>query len=169
MKIFHVYLLVALCLIFTLQCHQPEPDQTLRIMSFNIRLDLDSDGINAWPEGDYTHVYEGTGRFSFNGNLYEKTAEPGKIILGFNKPGPGEDGMFELGIVASDSLDPIKNIRIHLPEFDETQADINFNPEFQQSGHHEIHLNGEGLASGVYLCQLRAGHEKLSRRLICIR
>lgn len=86
--------------------------------------------VKAWPEGDYTMYYEGTGKFSFNGNLYVKNSEPGKIILGFNKPAENKDGMFELGIAESDSLDPVKNIRIYLPGFDSTDANLYFNPEF---------------------------------------
>ncbi|MBN1783309.1 T9SS type A sorting domain-containing protein [bacterium] len=86
--------------------------------------------LSAWPEGDYSLYYEGQGKLSFNGNLYEKHAEPGKIVLGFNKPAPGEDGMFELGIDESDPSDHIRNIRIFIPGFDTTNSRDYFNPAF---------------------------------------
>ena len=68
---------------------------------------------DGWPAGQYTVLWEGTGELSFWGT-YENLTQTASHRITFDFPNP-KDGIVELKIAVSDSLDPIHNIRVLMP------------------------------------------------------
>ena len=73
---------------------------------------------DGWPEGQYTVLWEGTGELSFWGT-YENLQQTNTHRITFDFPNP-KDGIVELKIAVSDSLDPIHNIRVLMPDTEST-------------------------------------------------
>jgi hypothetical protein len=65
-----------------------------------------------YPEGEYTVLYEGTGKFTFS-NAEVISEAPGKMII---RPDPERGGFF-LRIMETDPSDYIRNIRVIMPGF----------------------------------------------------
>jgi len=72
----------------------------------------------AWPAGEYTVLWEGTGELSFWGgyeNLVQTSSN--RIVFDFLNP---VDNTLEMTIVSSDINDPIRNIRVLMPGTEST-------------------------------------------------
>ncbi|HHB79950.1 MAG TPA: T9SS type A sorting domain-containing protein [Saprospiraceae bacterium] len=68
---------------------------------------------DAWPAGQYTVLWEGTGTLDFIGPFQNlQQTNPHRIVFDYPTP---LDGALEMRIEASDSLDPIRNIRVLMP------------------------------------------------------
>ena len=87
--------------------------------------------LSAWPEGDYTLLYEGDGDFDYWGDLSFVSQSANKKILKFVRPASGE-GVFELKITRSNSSNPIKNIRLLMPGAEITYQSQPFYTPFVQ-------------------------------------
>jgi len=79
------------------------------------------------PGGVYTVLFEGTGDMVFGGNTSVLTSTPGKKTIQVQ---PTNGGIY-LKVIASDAVDPVRNIRVLLPGFDATNYEQQlFNPIF---------------------------------------
>jgi hypothetical protein len=85
---------------------------------------FDIDG--KYPAGVYTCLYEGTGDLVFGGNASVLTKQPGKIELNVTQ---GNGGIF-LKLIASDTADPVRNIRVIMPGFLDSYQSEPFHPLF---------------------------------------
>lgn len=94
------------------------PDQ--RAESIIIRED------GHYPAGNYLCLYEGGGEIEFKFDAVVKRRSPGRILLHVN---PSDDGML-MAIKETYPEDPIRNIRIILPEFENSYQDHPFHPDF---------------------------------------
>jgi hypothetical protein len=81
----------------------------------------------AYPAGDYTLLYAGKGRFDFSRAGATAIARaPGRIVL---RVVPRAGGI-RLRLIATDSTDPVRDIRLILPGFARTYAIAPFHPLF---------------------------------------
>lgn len=81
---------------------------------------------DGWPSGQYTVLWEGTGRLNFWGG-YENLQQTGDNRIVFDFPNP-VNGIIEMTIAESDINDPIHNIRVLMPGSENTYLDHPFNP-----------------------------------------
>ena len=79
-----------------------------------------------YPAGEYTVLYEGTGRIAFSGGVKVVSSAPGKIVIGVD---PSRGGFF-LRLEATDAKNPVRNIRVIMPGFVETYRTNPFHPVF---------------------------------------
>ena len=77
------------------------------------------------PTGRYVCLYDGTGRLEFQGNARVLEQSPGRIEL---EVSPQESMMLHLR--ETDPSDPVRNIRVIMPGFEETYAEQPFYPPF---------------------------------------
>ncbi|MCU0913468.1 MAG: hypothetical protein MUC88_02760 [Planctomycetes bacterium] len=79
-----------------------------------------------YPAGIYTCVYEGRGKiqFAYRTKVVEET--PGRIRVQVN----ADQDLLTLRITETDPADPVRNIRVILPGFEDTYRDQPFHPDF---------------------------------------
>ncbi len=80
----------------------------------------------AFPAGEYTCTYEGSGELVFQWDGQAIDTQPGRIIVDVN---PTNTGIL-MRIVGSDPGDPIRNIKLWMPGFEDAQSP--FHPLFLQ-------------------------------------
>lgn len=97
------------------------PDQAAATLMLN-----NIDG--RYPGGIYTCFYDGTGDVLFGNDAFVLTSNPGVITMNVN---PGDGGIF-MKIENSDINDPVRNIRVVMPGFEETFEDQPFHPTFME-------------------------------------
>jgi len=81
-----------------------------------------------WPIGEYTLLWDGTGKLDFWGS-YENLEEQELGRITFDMLDPFE-GVVEMMITESDIDDPIRNIRLLMPGSESTYESQPFNPIF---------------------------------------
>lgn len=87
-------------------------------------------GIGAnYPAGEYVCRYEGTGQIEFRFAAQAVSVEPGRIVLNVT---PNEEGI-HLSVTQTDPADPVRNIRVIMPGFEQTYQQQVFHPEFLAS------------------------------------
>lgn len=108
-------------------------------------LDLDADGYPAslsagqaaaavlmnnqvgnYPSGTYVCLYDGTGTIDFRGDATVTSQEAGRMEV-FIDP---STSLTVLSITATDELDPIHNVRLIMPGFEESYQTQTFHPDF---------------------------------------
>lgn len=82
--------------------------------------------IEHYPPGDYICLYDGRGRIEFGFDASVKSREPGRIILRVNPSGAG----ILLSIRETFAEDPVRNIRVILPGFENKYKKQVFHPLF---------------------------------------
>ncbi len=88
-----------------------------------------------YPAGVYTLLFEGQGNFQFGGNVQVLSQQPGRWELSMT---PTNGGIY-LKLVASDPLDPVRDIRLILPGHEATYQSAPFNPDFLASlAHYDV-------------------------------
>lgn len=80
-----------------------------------------------YPTGTYTFIYEGTGTFSFGGDAVVSSANVNEIKLNVNTT---SNAGITLKILTSDINNPVKNIRLIMPNHETTYQTQPFNPAF---------------------------------------
>lgn len=85
---------------------------------------------SGWPIGEYTVLYDGTGTLEFWGGHSNLTqVNSNKMTFDFLQP---EGNLLEMIITQSDINDPIRNIRVLIPDTESTYQSQPFNPLFIQ-------------------------------------
>ena len=79
-----------------------------------------------YPAGEYTLLYEGTGKIGVAMDAELVDERPGRATIRVKGDGTG----FHLQILETDPDDYIRNIRIVMPGFEDTYADNPFHPRF---------------------------------------
>ena len=79
-----------------------------------------------YPAGVYTCFYEGLGRIQFAYRTKVVEEKPGQIRVQVN----ADQDLLTLRITETNPADPIRNIRMVLPGFEDTYEDHPFHPEF---------------------------------------
>jgi len=79
-----------------------------------------------YPGGTYTCLYDGVGDLRFEWDAAEISRTSGRILLNVT---PSNSGI-HMKIVATDSSNPIRNIRVIMPGFENTYQSQPFNPVF---------------------------------------
>ncbi len=79
-----------------------------------------------YPAGTYTCLYQGTGSVEFAMDAKVIESEPGRILIDVT---PSDSGIF-FKINESDLDDPIRNVRVIMPGFEETYLSQPFHPTF---------------------------------------
>lgn len=96
-----------------------QPDKAAQTLMF-------SQMQGAYPAGEYVCTYEGTGTLVFQWDGLAIDTQPGRIIVDVN---PTDTGIL-MRIAASDPADPIRNIKLWMPGFEDAQSP--FHPLFLQ-------------------------------------
>ncbi len=78
------------------------------------------------PVGDYICLYEGSGRIEFGANARIVSRQPGRIVANIN----ARTGGTFVQIRATDPADPVRNIRLIMPGFEQTYRQEPFHPAF---------------------------------------
>lgn len=81
------------------------------------------------PTGEYVCLYEGEGTLVFGLGASIRSQKPGRIVLDFNP----QRGSIYLKITATNPQNPIRNIRVIMPGFEETYSSQIFHPDFLRS------------------------------------
>jgi hypothetical protein len=79
-----------------------------------------------YPGGVYTCLYDGQGKIAFAYGTQVVEEKPGRIRVNV-KP---EQNLLTLRITETNPADPVRNIRVILPGFEDTYQDQPFHPEF---------------------------------------
>ncbi len=79
-----------------------------------------------YPGGTYVVEYDGTGELLFGNDASIASQTPGRIELNVN---PGNGGIY-FKLNASDNSDPVRNINVVMPGFEDTFEDQVFHPLF---------------------------------------
>lgn len=79
-----------------------------------------------YPGGIYTCLYDGQGKIAFAYGTQVVEERPGRIRVNV-KP---EQNLLSLRITETNPTDPVRNIRVILPGFEDTYKDQPFHPEF---------------------------------------
>lgn len=79
-----------------------------------------------YPSGRYTILYEGRGRMSVRPQARIVSREPGKVVIDVDS----SQGNFFLQLLATDSEDYVRNIRVIMPGFEESYRKNPWNPTF---------------------------------------
>jgi Secretion system C-terminal sorting domain len=79
-----------------------------------------------YPGGTYTCLYDGAGDLRFEWDAAEISRSSGRILLNVT---PSNSGI-HMKIVATDSSNPIRNIRVIMPGFENSYQSQPFNPVF---------------------------------------
>ena len=82
--------------------------------------------IENYPSGDYICLYDGRGRIEFGFDARVKSRSPGRIIVSVD---PSDAGIL-LSIRETFAEDPVRNIRLILPGFENTYEKQPFHPLF---------------------------------------
>jgi hypothetical protein len=82
-----------------------------------------------YPAGQYLCLYEGTGQLEIRFDAAVVSSTPGRLVLDVT---PSEAGI-HLVITQTDPADPIRNIRVIMPGFEDTYETQIFHPEFLES------------------------------------
>ena len=84
-----------------------------------------------YPTGDYTCLYDGEGTLEFLGNAIGNVGVPanGKIIVNIAP----STGAVRLRIIETNPLNPIRNIRLIMPGYENTYNTAPFHPNFLAS------------------------------------
>ncbi len=86
------------------------------------------DGMDAWPTGTYTLLWDGTGDFSIWGSMTNLTMINSNRYE-FDVVTP-EDGVLEIRMILSDINDPVQNMRLLIPGTESTYTTQPFNQEW---------------------------------------
>lgn len=79
-----------------------------------------------YPAGIYTCLYEGQGKIQFAYRTKVVEEKPGQIRVQVN----ADQDLLTLCITETNPADPVRNIRVILPGFEDTYKDQPFHPEF---------------------------------------
>lgn len=79
-----------------------------------------------YPSGVYSVFYEGKGRITFNGPVTVRENLPGRMKIQVES---GKGGFF-LGLRETDPNNPVRNIRVIMPGFENTYEKDPWNPDF---------------------------------------
>lgn len=79
-----------------------------------------------YPSGRYAVLYEGKGELTFTGAASVSENHPNRLIVYVDA---ARGGIF-LQLKATDPADPVRNIRVIMPGFEETYAKQPFHPDF---------------------------------------
>ncbi|MCB1216776.1 hypothetical protein KDL44_05250 [bacterium] len=80
-----------------------------------------------YPEGDYICLYDGEGTITWGINASVVSEEPGRQVVHIT---PGADNTAHIKITATNSADPVRNIRLILPGHEADYMDNIWNPDF---------------------------------------
>ena len=83
-----------------------------------------------YPAGEYICLYDGEGVIDFRLDGHVVSQEPGRIVVQIS---PSADGLTQLLIKQTNPANPVRNIRVVLPGFEESYAAQVFTPEFLAS------------------------------------
>jgi hypothetical protein len=78
-----------------------------------------------YPGGRYLALFEGKGELRWSGDAFVVSERPGRVVLDV-KPGKG----IQLELARTDPSDPIRNIRVYIPGFDDSAGAPRFHPKF---------------------------------------
>ncbi|MAW61604.1 MAG: hypothetical protein CMJ94_12320 [Planctomycetes bacterium] len=81
------------------------------------------------PAGTYTLLYDGDGEIDVRGEGEIKESYPNRVLIDLT---PG-NGLTTIRIVATNPADPVRNMRLILPGFEQTAATQPFHPDFLAS------------------------------------
>jgi len=79
-----------------------------------------------YPAGVYTCRYEGKGKIQFAYGTQVVEEKPGRILVTVKQ----DQNLLSLRVTETDPTDPIRNIRVILPGFEDTYEDQPFHPDF---------------------------------------
>lgn len=79
-----------------------------------------------YPAGQYTVLFDGQGKIDFWGAASVASRAPGRMLIDVD---PKKGGFF-LRITETDPADPVRNVRVVMPGFEETYAKDPFHPVF---------------------------------------
>jgi hypothetical protein len=79
-----------------------------------------------YPAGDYICLYDGTGELDFGQAGKVTQRKPGRLVV---KVTP-KDGPIAMRLLKTDPDNPVRNIRVLLPGFEDTYAEKPFHPDF---------------------------------------
>ena len=79
-----------------------------------------------YPRGEYSVFYDGKGRLEFKGSARVIASAPGRMLLDVD---PGKGAMF-LRLMETDPSDPVRNIRVIMPGFEEKYERDPWRPGF---------------------------------------
>jgi hypothetical protein len=79
-----------------------------------------------YPAGDYTVIYEGEGKLETGGAASVAKPEPGRMILHVNP----QRGGFSIKLVATNPQNPLRNLRVIMPGFEDIWRAEPFHPVF---------------------------------------
>ncbi|OQY47900.1 MAG: hypothetical protein B6240_05245, partial [Desulfobacteraceae bacterium 4572_87] len=83
-------------------------------------------GQGHYPAGEYVCLYDGDGRIEFGFDAKVKKRQKGRIVLNVS---PSKRGIL-LRLTATNPLDPVRNIRVIAPGFENTHHNRIFHPTF---------------------------------------
>jgi len=81
-----------------------------------------------YPAGTYTVLYEGDGQLDFGKNARIRSQEPGRILIDVDS----SQGGFSLQLHATNPQNPVRNIHVIMPGFEQTWKQDPFHPAFLQ-------------------------------------
>jgi len=83
--------------------------------------------LGNYPSGEYICLYDGDGTINFriNGSIVSQT--PGRIVVDIDND---NDGLTHIQITSTNPADPVRNIRLLMPGFEDTADEIIFHPNF---------------------------------------
>ncbi len=79
-----------------------------------------------YPEGIYTCLYDGRGKVSFAHGVETVDEQPGVVRIHVK----ADQNLLSLRVTETDPSDPVRNIRVILPGFEETYETQPFHPDF---------------------------------------
>jgi hypothetical protein len=79
-----------------------------------------------YPSGEYVVLFDGVGSLEFDWDAVVLTEEPGRMTLDVN---PSDAGIY-IKLVETDAGDPLRNIRVIMPGFEESYLESPFHPTF---------------------------------------
>ena len=86
-------------------------------------------GIDAFPEGEYTLLWEGDGDFNLVGELSIVSSEPNRMVVDVQRNTEGT-GLIEIQILRSNPEDHVRNIRFIMPGYEDSYQDQIFNNQW---------------------------------------
>lgn len=86
-------------------------------------------GIDAFPEGNYTLLWDGDGDFNLVGQVTEVSSETNRKVLNVQRDQDGT-GLIEIQILRSNPENPVRNIRFIMPGYEDTYDTQPFNPQW---------------------------------------
>ena len=100
--------------------------QTIANISFSQKVATIWAGTNGWQAGKYVVLFDGQGTLSFSGGLTNLTAtSANRFSFDFDTP---QDNMLEMVIETSLASNPVRNIRVLMPNTENTYLTQPFNP-----------------------------------------